>query len=302
MTDLRLGFIGLGYMGRPMCANLLKAGYEVTVWNRSRPGIIEMVGLGAVEVASAKEVAERSDIVITMVKHGGDTEDVALGANGLVAGARMGMVLVDMSTIAPAQARSIARSLREYGILMLDAPVSGSTVKAVSGTLSIMVGGPKEAFERALPVLQVMGENIVHVGEENGAGQGAKLCNQVLVLVNLLATCEALTLAGALGLDVQRVHDAVKSGAAASWQLEHMGARIIAGDLEPGGTVETVQKDLRILMDAANELRIPLPACALVYQLYNVVEAAGLGRKGHQALVAAYERTSGVHVPDHVSR
>ena len=301
MTKPRLGFIGLGYMGRPMCANLLKAGYEVTVWNRSRPGIVEMVSLGAIEATSAKEVAERSDIVVTMVKHGGDTGEVALGPNGLVSGARPGMVLVDMSTIAPAQARSIADSLRESGVMMLDAPVSGSTVKAVSGTLSIMAGGPTEAFEKALPVLQAMGESIVHVGEQNGAGQGAKLCNQVLVLVNLLATCEALTLGGALGLDVQRVYDAVKSGAAGSWQFEHMGARIIAGDLEPGGTVETVQKDLGILMEAARELQMSMPACSLVHQLYNAVEAAGLGKKGHQALVAAYEAMSDVHVADHVS-
>ena len=301
MANLRLGFIGLGFMGRPMCANLLKAGYEVTVWNRSRPGITGMVALGAVEAACAREVAERSDVVITMVKHGGDTAEVALGPNGLASGAQPGMVLVDMTTIAPAQARSIAGSLRESGVLMLDAPVSGSTVKAVSGTLSIMVGGPKEAFDKALPVLQVMGENIVHVGEENGAGQSTKLCNQVLVLVNLLATCEALTLGGALGLDVQRVFDAVKSGAGGSWQFENIGPRIMAGDLEPGGTVETVQKDLRILMDAARELQMPLPACALVHQLYNAVEAAGLGKKGHQALVAAYERLSDIHVPDHVS-
>lgn len=302
MANLRLGFIGLGYMGRPMCANLLKAGYPVTVWNRSHPGIAEMVALGGTEAGSAKEVAQRSDVVVTMVKHGGDTAEVALGPRGLAEGATPGMILVDMSTIAPAQARSIAESLRESGVLMLDAPVSGSTVKALSGTLSIMVGGPKEAFDKALPVLQAMGENIVHVGETNGAGQGAKLCNQVLVLVNLLATCEALTLGGALGLDVQRVFDAVKSGAGGSWQFENMGARIISGDLEPGGTVETVQKDLRILMDAAQELQMPLPACALVHQLYNAVEASGLGKKGHQALVAAYERLSDVHVPDHVSK
>lgn len=300
MSQLKLGFIGLGYMGRPMCANLLRKGFPVVVWNRSRPGIEFAVSHGAVEVNSAREVAEASDIVVTSVKHGGDTAEVALGHNGLSCGARPGMILIDMSTIAPAEARSIAGKLAESGILMLDAPVSGSTPRAEAGTLSIMVGGPTEAFERALPVLQAMGSSIVHVGEENGAGQGAKLCNQVLVLVNLLATCEALTLGAGLGLDVRRVYDAVKGGAGGSWQFENLGAKLLQGDLEPGGTVETVQKDLDILMSSARDLHMTLPGSSLVQQLYNAVEADGKGKKGHQALVAAYERLSGVHIPDHV--
>jgi len=144
-----------------------------------------------------------------------------------------------------------------------------------------------------------MGSSIVHVGEENGAGQGAKLCNQVLVMVNLLATCEALTLGAGLGLDVRRVYEAVRNGAGGSWQFENLGARIMAGDLEPGGTVETVQKDLDIMMSAARDLHLTLPGSSLVQQLYNAVEADGKGKKGHQALVTAYEKLSGVHVPDH---
>jgi 3-hydroxyisobutyrate dehydrogenase-like beta-hydroxyacid dehydrogenase len=302
MTQLNVGFIGLGYMGKPMCRNLLQAGFPVTVWNRSRPGIEYALSFGATEAGSAREVAERSDVVVTMVKHGGDTAEVALGRNGLLSGARPGMVLVDNSTISPTEARDIAEKLAEGGVLMLDAPVSGSTVKAETGSLSIMVGGPGEAFEKALPVMQAMGTNIVHVGEQNGAGQGAKLCNQVLVLVNMLATSEALTLAGALGLDVQRVFDAVHDGAAGSFQLEHLGSRLIAGDWEPGGTVETVQKDLGIMLQAARDLQMPLPATALVHQLYNAAEAAGVGKKGHQALVAAYEVLTGVHIPDHVGK
>ncbi|MCK5213226.1 MAG: NAD(P)-dependent oxidoreductase [Dehalococcoidia bacterium] len=298
MAKPKVGFIGLGYMGRPMCRNLLTAGFEVSVWKRSRPGIEYAVSYGAVEVSSAAEVASRSDIVVTMLKHGGDVSEVALGSHGFLDGARPGLVVLDTTTISPSEARSIAASLSDKGVLMLDAPVSGSTVKAESGTLSIMIGGPSEALERCGPVLEVIGENIVHIGEENGAGQGAKLCNQVLVLVNLLATCEALTLGAALGLDNHRVYEAVKSGAAGSWQFEHMGARILAGDLEPGGTVETVQKDLGILMNAARELHMPLPASALVHQLYNAVEAEGMGKKGHQALVAAYEMLSGVHVAE----
>jgi len=301
MAQPRLGFIGLGYMGRPMCRNLLRAGYHVTVWNRSRPGIDYVVAHGAVEAHSGHDVAAASDIVITMVKHGGDVAEVALGYNGLSAGARPGTVLIDMSTISPADARSIAEKLKAAGVLMLDAPVSGSTPRAEAGTLSIMVGGPSEAFNRCLPVLNAMGSNVVHVGEENGAGQGAKLCNQVLVMVNLLATCEALTLAAALDLDVRRVFDAVRSGAAASFQLENLGARLLEGDLEPGGTVETVQKDLDILMAAARDLQMTLPGSSLVQQLYNAVEAEGKGKKGHQALIAAYERLTGVRIPDHVS-
>jgi len=301
MTQLNVGFIGLGYMGKPMCRNVLQKGFPVTVWNRSRPGIEFAVSHGAVEARSAREVAENSDVVLTMVKHGGDTAEVALGPNGIAAGARPGTVLVDLSTISPAEAKSVAEKLAEGGVLMLDAPVSGSTVKAETGSLSIMVGGPSEAYDKALPVLQAMGTNIVHVGEQNGAGQGAKLCNQVLVLVNMLATSEALTLAGALGLDVRRVFDAVKDGAAASFQLEQLGSRLLVGDLEPGGTVETVQKDLGIMLEAARDLRMPLPATALVHQLYNCAEAAGMGKKGHQALAAAYEVMSGIHIPDHVS-
>lgn len=299
MSDIKLGFIGLGYMGRPMCRNLLKAGYPVTVWNRSRAGIDFAVSHGAVEANSAREVAEASDIVVTMVKHGGDTAKVALGHNGLSCGAKPGMILIDMSTIAPSDAASIASRLGESGVLMLDAPVSGSTPRAEAGTLSIMVGGPREAFERGLPVLQAMGSSIVHVGDANGAGQGAKLCNQVLVLVNLLATCEALTLAAGLGLDVRRVYDAVKGGAGGSWQFENLGAKLMDGDLEPGGTVETVQKDLDILMAAGRDIHMTLPGSSLVQQLYNAVEAEGKGKKGHQALVAAYERLSGVRIPDH---
>ena len=302
MSHLKLGFIGLGYMGRPMCRNLLKAGFHVTVWNRSRPGIDFALSFGAVEANSAREVAEGSDVVVTMVKHGGDTAEVALDHNGLSAGARPGMILIDMSTIAPSQARSIAKALMANGVLMLDAPVSGSTPRAEAGTLSIMVGGPKEAFDRALPVMKAMGSNSVHVGEENGAGQGAKLCNQVLVMVNLLATCEALTLGAGLGLDVRRVYEAVKDGAGGSWQFENLGAKLLAGDLEPGGTVETVQKDLDIMMGAARDLHLMLPGSALVQQLYNAVEADGKGKKGHQALVAAYERLSGVHIPDFVGK
>ncbi len=302
MSELKVGFIGLGYMGRPMCRNLLKAGYQVTVWNRSRPGIEVACSHGANEARSAKEVARASDIVVTMVKHGGDTAEIALGQNGLLSGGRQGLILVDMSTIAPAQARSIASRLRQEGMFMLDAPVSGSTPRAEAGTLSIMVGGPADAFDRALPVLQSMGSSIVHVGEENGTGQGAKLCNQVLVLVNLLATVEALTLGAGLGLDVRRVYDAVKDGAGGSWQFENLGARLLAGDLEPGGTVETVQKDLDILMTAAEELCMTLPATSMVQQLYNAVEAEGKGKKGHQAMAAAYERLTGVRIADHASK
>jgi len=302
MPQLNVGFIGLGYIGKPMCRNLLEKGFPVTVWNRSRPGIEYAVSFGATEAGSAREVAERSDVVVTMVKHGGDTAEVALGMNGLLAGAKPGMVLVDHSTIAPSEARDIAAKLADGGVLMLDAPVSGSTMKAEAGTLSIMVGGPKEAFDKALPVMQAMGTNIVHIGEQNGAGQGAKICNQILVTVNMLAVSEALTMAGALGLDVQRVYEAIKDGAAASFQLEQLGSKLMVGDWEPGGTVETMQKDLGIMLGAGRELHMPLPATALVSQLYNAAEAAGAGKKGHQALVAGYEVLTGIHIPDHVGK
>jgi len=190
MPGKRLGFIGLGIVGKPMCERLLDAGYPVTVWDRNRSGIDELVGYGAVAGASAREVAEKSDVVITIVKATADVQKVVLGPNGVLEGARPGMVLIDMSTISPKATREIAAKLNEKRARMLDAPVSGGDKGVREGTLSIMVGGPEDVFEDCLPVLKAMSKNIVHMGEENGLGQSTKLCNQVICALNILATCE----------------------------------------------------------------------------------------------------------------
>ena len=296
MLKKRLGFIGLGIMGKPMCKNLIDAGYPVTVWDRVRPGIDECVGYGAVAGSSAKDVAEKSDVVITMVTASVDVEEVVLGARGILEGARPGMVLVDMSTISPRVAKETAAKLNGKGLKMLDAPVSGGDTGAREGTLSIMVGGPEEVFKECLPILEVLGKNVIHMGEENGAGQATKLCNQVIGAVNVLAVCEGFTLAAKSKLDMGKMFSAVRAGAAASFQLDDLGPRILERDWEPGFMVKTAQKDLRLVMEVAGDLGVSLPGVSLVHQLHHAVEAEGFGEKGTQALIRPLEKLAGIEV------
>lgn len=296
MAKKKLGFIGLGIMGRPMCKNLIQAGYSVTVWNRSRPGIDECVAHGAAAGSSAKDVAEKSEVVITMVTASADVQEVVLGPNGVLEGASPGMILIDMTTMSPKVTKEIAKKLKERGVKMLDAPVSGGDKGAKAGTLSIMVGGPEEVFKECVPIFEVLGKNIVHIGEENGAGQSTKLCNQVIVFLNLLAVCEGLTLAAKAKLDLEKVFSAVRAGAASSWQLDNLGPKILQRDLEPGFMVKTVQKDLRLVMEAAGDLGISLSGVSLVHRLFRLVEAEGLTEKGTQALIRAVEKFSEAEV------
>ncbi|MDZ7337797.1 MAG: 2-hydroxy-3-oxopropionate reductase [candidate division KSB1 bacterium] len=289
MEKQHIGFIGLGIMGKPMAMNLLRAGYGLTVYNRSKAPVEFMVAQGAEAAASPREVAERSEVVITMVTDSPDVEEVILGPNGVAEGVRAGAVVIDMSTISPTVTRRIAAALEERGAAMLDAPVSGGDTGAKAGTLAIMVGGDKEVFERCLPIFQAMGKSIVHVGP-NGMGQMTKLCNQVLVAVNNLATCEALLLASKAGLDPAVMIEAVKNGAAGSWQLANLGPKMIARDFAPGFMVRLQQKDLRLALEVARELHLPLPALSLVHQLFASCEAAGEGTEGTQALIKALER------------
>jgi 3-hydroxyisobutyrate dehydrogenase len=260
MTD-RIGFIGLGIMGRPMARNLLKAGFTLTVWNRSRPGIDELVAEGAAEGAGPADVARRSDIVITMVSDSPDVEEVALGANSIVEGAHDGLVHIDMSTISPDVTRRIAARLAEAGVEMLDAPVSGGQQGAIDGTLSIMAGGKAETLERCRPVLAAMGGKIVHCGP-NGAGQTVKLCNQIAVAVTNLGVCEALVFAARSGIDPQVMIEAVSAGAGTSWQLQNLAPRMVARDFRPGFKVAHQRKDLRLALEAAAAMAAPLPGRA----------------------------------------
>jgi 2-hydroxy-3-oxopropionate reductase len=296
VPEKKLGFIGLGIMGRPMCRNLIDAGYPVSVWNRSQPGIEECAGHGAMAETSARAVAERSEVVITMVTGSSDVWEVVLGPNGVLEGARPGMILIDMTTISPRVTKEIARKLNEKGVRMLDAPVSGGDRGAREGTLSIMVGGPAEVFQQCVPILEVLGRNIIHIGEENGVGQSTKLCNQVVGALNVLAVCEGFTLAAKSKLDMEKMFSAVKAGAAGSWQLDDLGPKILSRDWEPGFMVKTAQKDLRLVMEAAGDLGICLPGVALVHQLHHAAEAEGLGDKGTQALIRAFEKLANVEV------
>jgi 3-hydroxyisobutyrate dehydrogenase len=289
MDKPRIGFIGLGIMGRPMCANLLKAGYSLTVWNRSRPSIDTVVGYGAQAGESPADVAAKSDVVITMVTDSPDVQQVVLGPGGVIEGAKQGAVVIDMTTMSPSVTREIAAALAERGVEMLDAPVSGGDVGAKAGTLSIMVGGKEEVFQRCLPVFQAMGKNIVHLGD-HGAGQTCKLCNQIAVAGNMLAGCEALLFASRSGIDPAKMLEAISAGAAGSWMLSNLAPRIVKRDFAPGFMIRLAQKDLRLVLEAANEMHLPLPGTALMNQVWKAVEAEGGGDLGTQAAIQPLEK------------
>lgn len=290
MSKLRVGFIGLGIMGKPMCRNLLNAGFPLTVWNRSQPAIDLVVSWGAIPARSPKEVAEKSEVIITMVTDSPDVEQVTLGPNGILEGIASGGIHVDMTTISPLVTRQIAARLAEKGAFMLDAPVSGGDIGAKNATLSIMVGGPKTAFDTCLPIFQALGKNIVHIGEEHGSGQFTKLCNQIAGGLHLLAMSEAIAFGRKAGIDLEKMLTAISQGAAGSWMLTHLAPRVLKGDWEPGFMVKLQQKDLRLALEAASQMNLPLPGTALVHQLFRAVEAEGLGNKGTQSLIHALEK------------
>lgn len=291
MSVKRVGFIGLGIMGAPMAANLLKAGFEVTVWNRSPSRTKPLLEAGAQGEDSPAKVAAASEVTLSCVTNSGDVEEVALGPEGVIHGAKPGSVYIDCSTISPDTARKVARELAERQVSMLDAPVSGGDVGAIAGTLAIMAGGEAAVFERCLPVLQAMGKTIVHVGPA-GAGQVVKLCNQVAGGLNLLAAAEAVNLARRSGVDPAKMLEVVSAGAAGSWMLSNLAPRAVKGDYAPGFMVDLMQKDLRLVLDAANETHTPLPGTALVSQLFQSIQAEGRGTDGTQSLVDAIAKLS----------
>lgn len=291
----RIGFIGLGIMGQGMARNLLKAGFAVRVWNRTAAKADALVTEGAQLGASPADVAANSDIIITCVSDTPDVEAVILGEEGVINGAQSGALVIDCSTISPQATREIAGKLAEKGIKMLDAPVSGGSEGAAKGTLTIMVGGAAEDVERAMPVLRAMGKTITHIGE-TGAGQVVKLVNQVLVVGNCLAMCEALLLAQAGGVDLQKTIDAISQGAAGSWMFTNRAPQIIRRDWRPGFMISLQQKDLRLVLDAADDLGVPLPATSLIFNLYRTLEAQGLSSEGNHGLMKALEHLAGFEV------
>ncbi len=288
----RIGFIGLGLMGNGMSMNLLKAGFPVTVWNRTKSKMEPLIEAGAAMAGSPREVAEASEVVVTIVTDSSDVEEVLLGQDGVVHGAKPGTIIIDMSTISPSVTRKIAKELRKKGVRMLDAPVSGGDIGARNATLSIMVGGGAEVFNECMPIFEAMGKTITHVGPQ-GAGQIVKACNQILVGMNMLGVAEALLFAKKAGADLEKCHAAVSGGAAGSWQLTNNGSKILRGDLEPGFKVKDYLKDLRIIMETAAEVKMPLPGTAIVQQMYRSLDAEGMRQKGTQAVIWAVERLAG---------
>ncbi len=285
----QIGFSGLGIMGRGMTHNLLKAGQNVTVWNRTASRMDEFIAAGAKKASSPADLAAQCDVILVCVSDTPDVEEVLFGENGVSAGIKSGALVVDHSTISPQKTVEMAKRLNAQGVAYLDAPVSGGSEGAAKGTLSIMVGGEAADVERAMPILQAYGKTITHIGAQ-GAGQMAKLVNQILVVVNQLAASEALLFAQAGGLDLAKTIDAVRGGAAGSWMLANRGPQMIVRDFRPGFTIDLQQKDLRLVLEAADTMGIPLLATSLVFQLYRALQAQGLGGEGNHGLVKALEK------------
>jgi 3-hydroxyisobutyrate dehydrogenase len=290
-----IGFIGLGIMGRGMARNLLKAGFPLVVWNRTASRMEPLVESGALNASSPADLARQCNIIITCVSDTPDVEAVILGENGVIHGAKPGSLVIDTSTISPAVTQQIAGQLAEKGVHMLDAPISGGSEGAAKGTLSIMVGGEEADFQRALPVLQAMGQRITLVGG-HGAGQTVKLMNQILVVGNALAMSEAFMFGQAAGVNLDKALEAVEAGAAGSWMLSNRGPQILARDWRPGFTIDLQQKDLRLVLAAADDVGSPVMGTGLVFQLYRTLQARGLGSEGNHALVKALENLAGFQV------
>ncbi|MCK4923206.1 MAG: 2-hydroxy-3-oxopropionate reductase [Bacteroidales bacterium] len=289
----KIGFIGLGTMGKPMAINLLNAGYKLIVNDINNSSVDEVSKAGAEKAANAKEVAENVDIVITMLPDSPDVESVVFGANGLLEGMQNGMLFIDMSTIAPATSQKVYEAMKEKSAEALDAPVSGGEVGAQQAALSIMVGGTDQAFQRALPLFQIMGKNIVHIGAA-GAGQVTKVCNQIVVGQTIQAVAEALTLAKKSGVDVAKVRDALLGGFAQSRILDLHGKRILDRNFEPGFRVELHRKDLNIALQTARELELSLPVTSIVAENMNALIAMGDGKKDHSALALLSEKLANI--------
>jgi 3-hydroxyisobutyrate dehydrogenase len=290
-----VGFIGVGIMGGGMVRNLAAAGLRPRLWNRTRDRLDVFKGEGFEVAESPAALAAQSDVVLTCVSDTPDVEAVVLGERGVIEGAKPGSLVIDMSTISPKATVAIGGRLAARGVHMLDAPVSGGSEGAAKGTLSIMVGGAPSQVERAMPFFRAMGKTITHIGPL-GSGQRVKLVNQILVVVNALAVSEALLFAQAGGLDLGKTLEAVVPGAAGSWMLANRGPQVVKRDFRPGFTIDLQQKDLRLVLEAADQLGIPVLATSLVFNLYRSLQAEGLGGEGNHALVKALERLSGIEV------
>ena len=291
----KLGFIGLGIMGKGMALNLLKKGHDLCVWNRTSSKVDELVAAGATAGSSPADVASKSDIVFICVSDTPDVEAVVLGESGVLEGVNSGALVVDHSTISPQVTKEIAAKLNAKGVEMLDAPISGGNEGAANGTLSIMIGGDAAQVGRAMPYLEAMGKTITHVGAQ-GAGQSAKLVNQILVIGTMVSMGEAMLFAEASGLDLEKTLEAVSGGAAGSWTLSNRGPQVAKRDWRPGFTIDLQQKDLRLVLEAADQLGMPAMTTSLAFNLYRTLQTLGLGHEGNHAIVKALENMVDVRV------
>ena len=284
----RIGFIGLGIMGKPMAKNLLKAGFPLVVHNRTRAKVDELVREGATAASSPKEIAATVDVIITMLPNSPDVELVALGLDGIKDGAKRGQLFVDMSTINPIVSQKIAKELAASGVAMVDAPVSGGEQGAIGGTLSIMAGGEPHDFERALPMFNALGKTITHMGPL-GAGGFTKLANQIIVAINLTAIGEALVFGTKAGVNPEKMIRALSGGLAGSKCLDQKSEKILSGDFAPGFKVDLHAKDLSLIQDAARAVGVPIPTAALVEQFFAALRVQGRGGLDHSSVITLFE-------------
>jgi len=291
----KIGFIGLGIMGKPMSKNLLKAGYNLVVHDVNQAPVEELVALGAEKRASPGEVANICEIIITMLPNSPHVKEVVLGKNGLIEGLKPGSVIIDMSSISPMVSRELAQILEDMGAEMLDAPVSGGEPKAIEGTLSVMVGGKKEIFDMCFPIMKAMGGSVVHTGGI-GAGNTTKLANQIIVALNIAAMSEALVLATKAGVEPELVYQAIRGGLAGSTVLDAKAPLVMDRKFNPGFRINLHIKDLANALDTSNEIGVPLPLTTAVMEIMNALKADGMGENDHGSIVRFYEKMAGVEV------
>ena len=292
---MKIGFIGLGIMGRPMAKNLVKAGYDLTVYDLNEEAVADLVSCGARAADSSREASLEAEVVITMVPNSPQVREVVLGKDGMAEGASEGTVLIDMSSIDPTESRSIGMELKKYGIEMMDAPVSGGEPKAIEGTLSVMVRGRRELFDRYYDMLMVMAGSVVYVGKL-GAGNVAKLANQIIVAVNIAAVSEALTFAKKAGTDPELVYQAIRGGLAGSTVLDAKAPMMFRGDFKPGFRIELHIKDLGNAINAAHAVSSPVLMTGQLMEIMQALKADGLEKKDHSCIVKYYEKISNVTI------
>jgi 2-hydroxy-3-oxopropionate reductase len=292
---MKVGFIGLGIMGKPMSRNLLKAGYQLVVFNRSKGAVEDLVAFGARAAENPKAVAEQADVIITMLPNSPQVKDVIIGEGGVIEGARRGAVVIDMSSIAPLVSREIAARLKEKGVEMLDAPVSGGEPKAIEGTLSVMVGGKRDVFDRCYPIMKSMAASVVLTGDI-GAGNVTKLANQIIVALNIAAMSEALVLAAKAGVEPELVYQAIRGGLAGSSVLDAKAPLIMDRKFNPGFRINLHVKDLQNVLDTSHEIGVPLPLTAAVMEIMQALKIDGKGDIDHGGLIQYYERMANVEV------